>query len=123
MEADGTASPVSDLLFSFERSQSGAGLRGGGDGDGCEGNIARKGSSGDLQHVVALGRPGTEFEQEVSAWLVTKCRGQSGLAEASRRVSLVQSRRLFNGRTTLIVLQLQSCVRPLILTRCFQASV
>lgn len=68
MEADGTASPASDLLFSFERSQSGAGLRGGGDGDGCEGNIARKGSSGDLQHVVALGRPGTEFEQEVSAW-------------------------------------------------------
>ncbi len=69
--AAGTASPASEqLLFSFERSQSGAGLRGGAEED--EGDFARKlsGCGGDLQTVAALGRPGTEFEQEVR-----KCAG------------------------------------------------
>ena len=74
--AAGTASPASEqLLFSFERSQSGAGLRGGAEDD--EAGFVRKlsGAGGDLQTVAALGRPGTEFEQEVrrgrlfsSAW-------------------------------------------------------
>ena len=65
IEADGTAaSPsASELLFSFERSQSGHQLKSGGAEDDAA--LARKGSSGDLQHVVALGRPGTEFEQQV----------------------------------------------------------
>ena len=67
-EADGTAlSPAaSELLFSFERSQSGHQLKSGGAEE--DATLARKGSSGDLQHVVALGRPGTEFEQQVCLW-------------------------------------------------------
>lgn len=66
--ADGTAaSPsASELLFSFERSQSGHQLKSGGAEEDAA--LARKGSSGDLQHVVALGRPGTEFEQQVCFW-------------------------------------------------------
>lgn len=65
IEADGTAATpsASELLFSFERSQSSHQLKSGGAEDDAA--LARKGSSGDLQHVVALGRPGTEFEQQV----------------------------------------------------------
>ena len=68
IEADGTAaSPsASELLFSFERSQSGHQLKSGGAEDDAA--LARNGSSGDLQHVAALGRPGTEFEQQVCSW-------------------------------------------------------
>ncbi|KAK9826123.1 hypothetical protein WJX81_006119 [Elliptochloris bilobata] len=63
IEADGTVSPASELLFSFERSQSCHQLKGGADEDAA--NFARKGSAGDLQHIVALGRPATAFEHEV----------------------------------------------------------